>query len=384
MSEYSLNNDKGFTFMNNKAVILCNLGSPDAPTPFSVKRYLNQFLMDPYVIQLPWWIRAILVRCFILPFRSQSSAKAYQSIWSEEGSPLVALSHQLTNKVNNALIEPVVLAMRYGKPSIQTGLLDLVKNKNINTIFFIPLYPHYAESTVATAIVELKRIIHDHQLNITFTIHPPFYKDSQYIQVLAKHFKNSVKKMALLSSDSDRFTPENALLSESSLKPHILFSYHGLPESHLLKSDITQKHCLKVTNCCQKSSPAHAYCYKHQVLTTTRLLVEQLHLQRKDYTITFQSRLGRAQWIEPSTDATLIMLAKRGIKNIIVFCPSFVTDCLETLEEIAIRSAETFKLAGGNSLRLIPCLNTSSDWINLLAHWSHEHFQTLEKESEKK
>ncbi len=333
--------------MTNRAVLFANLGSPDRPQVPEVRRYLDQFLMDPYVIQLPWIVRRLLVSLLILPTRPKRSAHAYQSIWTSEGSPLVALSMDLMKAVQQQTSMPVRMAMRYGNPSIESELCKLAQLPGITEVVFLPLYPHYAESTVLTSIKEAERVIAKHKLGITLKVPKPFYDDSDYIAALV------TSAQPALSQPFD----------------HVLFSYHGLPELHITKTDPTGAHCLKSATCCQTPSPAHATCYRHQVLRTTEEFVKRAGLRPEQYSIAFQSRLGRAKWLEPSTENTLKELAGKDVKKLLVLCPAFVTDCLETLEEIELQGAATFKAAGGESLTLIPCLNSHPDWVATLARW---------------
>lgn len=339
--------------MSNRAVLLANLGSPDAPEVPEVRKYLKQFLMDPYVIQLPWLLRALIVNLFVLPKRPHASAEAYRSVWTDDGSPLVHRSHELLNALKPRLDIPAAIAMRYGQPSIESQIKQLANIENIDEILFIPLYPHYADSTVTTSIKEAERVISENNLAVKLLTLSPFYDNPAYIDALV----NSAK--AALSEDFD----------------HILFSYHGLPESHLTVADPTGNHCLKSETCCSLSSPspAHATCYRHQVLQTTECFVQKTGLSADQYTVAYQSRLGRAKWLEPSTEQTLEKLAREGKKNILVLCPAFVTDCLETLEEIDMQGRETFLAAGGENLTYIPCLNSNNDWIDCLASWIKEY-----------
>ena len=339
--------------MNTKAVLLANLGSPDDCTEAAVREYLNEFLMDPYVIQLPWIVRRLIVSLFVLPKRPKSSAGAYQKIWTDDGSPLVSFSKNQQSLTQQKTESPVYLAMRYGTPSIESQILAIAQNKNIKSILFIPLYPHYADSTVTTSVKQAEQMIAKHNLDLKLEVKSVFYDDPLYIDALVK-------------SSENYFTE----LNQEQNSPHLLFSYHGLPELHLSKADPTGSHCLKKENCCSTNSSAHATCYRHQVLETTRLFADKANLNESQYTVCFQSRLGRAKWLEPSTEDTLVKLAKSGIKDVILLCPAFVTDCLETLEEIAIQGEEVFLNAGGNSLRLIPCLNDHPAWIDVLAGWS--------------
>ena len=335
--------------MGKRAVLLANLGSPDNPDVSSVRRYLNKFLMDPYVIQLPWLLRRLIVGLFVLPFRPHKSAEAYQSVWTDRGSPLIALSMDLLATLKKTVEMPIGMSMRYGKPSIESEMLRLANEPDIEEIFFIPLYPHYAESTVTTSFWEAEKVIKKHNLDIKLNVISPFYNNPAYIN-------------ALVSSASE-------YLHDNESYEHILFSYHGLPESHLTKIDPTNAHCLQFENCCNTPSPAHATCYRHQVYETTRLFVENAGLNEDQYTVSFQSRLGKAKWLEPSTEETLKQLAGKGVKKVLVLCPAFVTDCLETLEEIEIQGAEQFKAAGGESLILVPCLNTHPAWVDTLSGW---------------
>lgn len=339
--------------MGNRAVLLTNLGSPDQADIPSVRRYLNQFLMDPYVIQLPWVLRKLIVGLFVLPFRPKASAHAYQSVWWEEGSPLIVLSNRLLAAVRNKTDVPVAMAMRYGNPGIETELLQLARLEGVEEILLIPLYPHFADSTVKTTVEEAKSVLARHQLDVRLNVVQSFYQQQDYID-------------ALVASTAPWINEENGF-------DHILFSYHGLPESHLIKADPTGGHCLQSDDCCQVESPAHQFCYRHQVLRTTESFVEKAGLRPEQYSVAFQSRLGKAKWLEPSTVQTLEDLAGNGVKNLLVMCPAFVTDCLETLEEIALQGTEIFKQAGGESLTLIPCLNDHEDWVSVISNWCESY-----------
>jgi ferrochelatase len=290
------------------------------------------------------------VSLFILPARPKKSAKAYQSIWTKKGSPLIYLSEQLKQGLEVKVKVPVAMAMRYGKPSIKKQLLALVKGHGVNEIVFVPLYPHYAESTVTTSVMEARRVIKKYKLKVSLVVQPPFYQQDEYISALV----NSAAPYLQQPYD------------------HLLFSYHGLPEIHVTKLDKSKKHCLKANACCSHTHKAHETCYRHQVFQTTRRFAEKAELLPGQYSVAFQSRLGRAKWLGPNTEDRLKELAENGVKNVTVICPSFVTDCLETLEEIEIRGSEVFKAAGGESLTLIPCLNNNSEWVDALASWCGE------------
>lgn len=333
--------------MTKKAVLLANLGSPDQPDTQSVRRYLNQFLMDPYVIQLPWMVRRLIVSLFVLPSRPKESAKAYQSVWLSEGSPLVVLSERLKHGLQAKLDMPIAMAMRYGKPSIESQILALTEQNDIEEIIFIPLYPHYAQSTITTSVEQAKAVIKKYKLEIKLNIIAPFYQQPDYISALVNSAKPYLEKPF----------------------DHLVFSYHGLPESHITKLDKSGNHCLQQDNCCQIEHSCQIHCYRHQVFQTTRHFVERAGLSPEQYSIAFQSRLGRAKWLGPNTEDKLRELAQSGAKNILVICPAFVTDCLETLEEIAIRGQEVFSEAGGESLTLIPCLNDQAEWVDVLSSW---------------
>ena len=335
--------------MKNRAVLLADLGSPDNPDVPSVRRYLNQFLMDPHVIQLPWLLRRLIVGLFVLPFRPKRSAQAYQSVWIDRGSPLIALSQDLLAALKEKTDTPVAMSMRYGNSSIESELLKLAGEPGIEEILLIPLYPRHAESTVTTSIREAERVIKKHDLQVRLQVFQPFYNKPDYIDAL-------VGSATKYLQTTDAFD-------------HVLFSYHGLPELHISKADPTGSHCLKSSDCCSVPSAAHATCYRHQVFETTRLFVEQTGLTPDQYTISFQSRLGRAKWLEPSTDETLKALAANGVSNLLVLCPAFITDCLETLEEIEIQGSEVFVEAGGQSLTLVPCVNANPKWVDTLAVW---------------
>jgi len=339
--------------MGNRAVLLTNLGSPDSTDVADVRKYLNQFLMDPYVIQLPWVLRRLIVSLFVLPSRPKASAHAYKSIWWDEGSPLVVLSQRLLEAVKKNTDVPVAMAMRYGSPAIETQLLKLAKQDGIEEILLVPLYPHYADSTVKTTIEEAKSVIAHHKLAVKLVVIQPFYQEPAYID-------------ALVASTAPWLNTDSGF-------DHVLFSYHGLPELHLTTADPTGNHCLKRDDCCQVASPAHATCYRFQVLRTTERFVEKAGLKPDQYSVAFQSRLGRAKWLEPSTVDTLKKLAQKGVKNLLVMCPAFVTDCLETLEEIALQGSEEFKQAGGESLTLIPCLNDHEQWVSVISRWCEEY-----------
>ncbi len=316
-----------------------NTGSPDAPTESALRVYLEQFLMDPYVIDIPFPIRYAIVHWAILPKRPAQSAEAYEAIWTENGSPLIHFCSNLTNGLKTRLSEPIEMIMAYGNPSVGHGVGKLL-DAGVDEICLLPMFPQYAMATVGSCVAgvtgELKRRKSSAKLRVV----PPFYNEAAYIQPIADSLKD--------------------------VEEHILFSYHGLPVRHLKKSDPTRGHCMSSADCCEIESPAHATCYRHQCLSTTRAIAEAAGLSEDRYHVSFQSRLGRAQWMEPYTDKVLEYMPSKGIKRLAVACPAFFCDCLETLEEIEIRGKETFLEAGGDSFRMIPCLNDSPAALHCL------------------
>lgn len=330
--------------MSEQALLLVNLGSPASTEVADVRRYLNQFLMDPYVIDLPWPLRRLLVSLILIK-RPAQSAHAYASIWWPEGSPLVVLSQRLTDAVRPYWTEgPVELAMRYGKMSIEKSLLKLA-GQGIRQVTLAPLYPQFADSTTTTVIEEARRVIREKRLDIKLSILQPFFDQPEYLDALVE----SVKPHLTQPFD------------------HLLMSYHGLPERHLHKTDPTGSHCLKTTDCCQRAEGAVlATCYRAQCMQSAAAFAQSARLAPEQWSVSFQSRLGRAKWIEPYTEAQLEALAAKGVKRLLVMCPAFVADCIETLEEIGDRGREQFIAAGGEDLQLIPCLNTHDSWVKAL------------------
>ena len=329
--------------MTDHALLLVNLGSPASTQVADVRSYLNQFLMDPYVIDLPWPVRRLLVSLILIK-RPEQSAHAYASIWWDEGSPLVVLSKRLQQAMTAQWSHgPVELAMRYGEPSIEAVLTRLAA-QGIRKITLAPLYPQFADSTVTTVIEEAKRVVREKKLAVQFSILQPFYDQVEYIDALAASVQ------PYLEQDYD----------------HLLMSFHGLPERHLKK--LNPSHCFEADgNCCARA-PADvvATCYRAQCLRTAAAFAKRLGLPDGKWSVAFQSRLGRAKWIEPYTEARLDELGKSGAKKILVMCPAFVADCIETLEEIGDRGLEQFREAGGEELVLVPCLNDNPQWAKAL------------------
>ncbi|WP_033959682.1 ferrochelatase [Psychroserpens jangbogonensis] len=333
-----------------KGVLLVNLGSPDSPEPKDVKKYLGEFLMDERVIDVPLWARTLLVKGIILNTRPKASAKAYKKIWWEEGSPLIVLSERLQNKIQNQIDFPVALAMRYGSMTIKNGLQELV-DKGVDEVFLIPLYPQFAMATTETILVLAETIRKEHFPQLAIQDLKAFYNNTNYIKVLS----NSVAKH-LEGKDYE----------------HLLFSYHGVPERHIRKSDITKSHCKIDGSCCATASPTHEFCYRHQCKEVTRLVGQALNLKEGTFSTSFQSRLGFDPWLQPYTDRTIERLGKEGIKKMAIVTPAFVSDCLETLEEIAMEGEEIFHEMGGKDFMTIPCLNDDKEFVDLLSGWINE------------
>lgn len=336
---------------SDKGIILMNLGSPDSTAVPDVKRYLNEFLMDKRVIDYPYLFRLLLIKGIIVPKRAPKSAEAYKSIWWEDGSPLIVLTKQLQNAVQHDLQMPVEISMRYGNPSQEDAYEKLLKqNPNLKEVILLPLYPHYAMSSYETAVEHAKEVHKKKGYSFKLNIVEPYYNEPDYINALAESMR------PYISQDFD----------------HLLFSYHGVPERHIRKGDITGKHCLQVEDCCSVNSPAHQFCYRHQVFATSKLVAEKLNIPKEKWSVTFQSRLGREEWLKPYTAATLEELPKKGIKRLLVACPAFVSDCLETLEEIAVEGKHTFINSGGDSFTMIPCLNVHPLWVKAVVKWMTE------------
>lgn len=353
------NNDKKNIFagiitkeiVDKKGVLLVNLGSPDSTSIPDIRKYLDEFLMDERVIDLPYLKRFLLVKGIILNFRPKKTAAAYKKVWLKEGSPLVVLSEKFYDKLQKKVEIPVSLGMRYGSMSIERGIGELLK-RGVNEILLIPLYPHYAMSSYETVVVKTKEIIQKKHPVVKLSVLPPFFAHKAYIAAMVENIKKHLR---------------------STTYDHILFSYHGIPERHILKSDTTKSHCKIDGTCCETKSRAHETCYRHQCFETTKAIAAALNLSQGTYSDSFQSRLLKDSWLKPYTDYELISLAEKGVKNLAVITPSFVTDCLETLEEIAMEGKKEFLHAGGENFKHIPCLNDDETWVNTMASWINNH-----------
>ncbi len=333
-----------------KGVLLVNLGSPDSPTAKDVRPYLDEFLMDERVIDVPKWLRNIIVRGIILRTRPKKSAEAYAKIWWEEGSPLIVISERFRHKVQSKTDIPVALGMRYGSMTIKKALREL-REKGVLEVFLVPLYPHYAMSSYETVVVKTMAVQQEHFPAMGITTLPAFCKDKNYIKVLSERISQGLQGF-----DYD----------------HILFSYHGIPERHIRKSDPTHFHCKIDTQCCDTNSVSHHTCYRHQCFDTTKRVVAHLGLPEDKVSNSFQSRLPNDPWLKPYTDFEFERLAREGRKNLVVITPAFVSDCLETLEEIAMEGKKQFQEAGGKNYKHIPCLNDSDEWVKVMAYWIKE------------
>lgn len=333
----------------SKAVLLVNLGSPDSPSVPDVRRYLNEFLMDERVMDLSWPMRRFVVGMILIK-RPAESGHAYEKIWTKDGSPLVVYSKHVQTELQKRLRVPVELAMRYQNPSIESGVKALAA-KGATDVLLIPLFPHYAMSSYETAVVRVQEVAAKFAPRMQVTVQPPYYDSPDFIAALVGSAAEFLKQ------DYD----------------HLLFSYHGIPERHLHKSDPTGSHCLKVGNCCEVASPAHATCYRAQCFATTRAFVKLAGIPAEKYSVSFQSRLGKDPWLKPYTDYELVRLAQEGKKRMLVICPAFVSDCLETIEEIGMRGCEDFLKASGKEFTRIPCMNEHPLWIKALENMAN-HF----------
>ncbi len=330
-----------------RGIILMNLGSPDSTEVYDVRKYLNEFLTDKRVID-SWPVRNLLVRTLIVPRRAPKSAEAYRTIWTKNGSPLVQITRELAEKLQELVAEPVSIAMRYGNPGMEAAYESLLKKlPDLEEVIAIPLYPHYAMSSYETAVEHAKEVHRKKKYGFRLKFIPPFYQDPLYIHAMAENIR------PYLEREFD----------------HLLFSFHGIPERHILKSDTTRRHCLQSADCCSVASVAHATCYRHQCLETMKRVAAELGLPQNKFSFSFQSRLLKDPWLKPYTDFRFKEMPGEGIKKLLVICPAFVSDCLETLEEIAIRGKESFLEAGGSEYEMIPCLNTNPLWVQTLADW---------------
>lgn len=332
--------------MTKKGVLLVNLGTPDSPSVKDVRKYLDEFLMDGRVIDIPKFNRALLVKGIITTFRGPKSAKLYEAIWTEQGSPLMIYSLEQAQLLQQSLGDEyhVELAMRYQTPSIKQGLENL-KAKQVDCITVIPLFPQYASATTGSVIEKVMDEIKSWQTIPSISFINSFHDNEKMIQVFA----------------------ENAINQDYKQFDHYLFSYHGVPERQLLKADDTGKHCLQKSDCCDHLTDVNKFCYKAQCYDTSKKIAAYLNIERSHYTVCFQSRLGKAEWAKPYSSEVLKDLAAKGIKKVLVFSPAFVADCLETIHEIGVEYDHDFKALGGEKVQLVESLNAHPLFIEALA-----------------
>jgi len=332
--------------MSKKGILLVNLGTPDSPATADVKKYLDQFLMDERVIDIPKLNRTLLVKGIIVPFRSPKTAKLYKEIWNENGSPLLFYSRLQAKMLQERLGDDyhVELAMRYQSPSIASALANL-KAGLVESIQVIPMFPQYASASTGSVMQLVMELV------------------SKWPTVPPISFVNSFHDNELMI----KVFAENARKHDVASYDHVLFSFHGLPERQLLKCDHTGSYCLKSADCCQTLNDTNKFCYSAQGHDTARLIAKELNLSRDQYTVCFQSRLGKEPWVQPYTTDVLKKLAAEGKKRLLVFSPAFVADCLETLYEITVEYHEEFKALGGEHVQLVESLNDSPIFIEALA-----------------
>lgn len=329
-----------------KGILLVNLGTPDRPEKSDVQRYLNQFLMDGRVIDIPYLRRALLVQGIIVPFRTANSTKLYKAIWDEQtGSPLMHYSIRQQQMLQDVLGEEyhVELAMRYQNPSIADALQNL-KNMQLESIRIIPLFPQYASATTGSIIQEVMEIMRSWHTFPELSIVNDYYEDEEMAAIFA----------------------ENALKHRPDEYDHFLFSYHGLPVRQLADNEPSGKHDCEKAGCHHEINHTNRLCYVAQCYATTRAIARKAGIAEKDYTVCFQSRLGKTPWIQPYTSDVLKTQAEQGNKKLLVFCPAFVADCLETIYEIGIEYDEEFKELGGEKVTMVESLNDDPKWVEVL------------------
>ena len=332
--------------MRKKGILLVNLGTPDSPETKDVRKYLDQFLMDERVVDIPKFQRTLLVKGIIVPFRSPKTSKLYKEIWSENGSPLLYYSKIQAKLLQEKLGDEyqVELAMRYQTPSIENALANL-KAGLVESIKVIPMFPQYASASSGSVIQLVMELVCKWQ-----TIPPISFVNS---------FHDNKKMIEIFTENARKHYPENY--------DHVLFSFHGLPERQLLKCDHTGDYCLKKADCCQTFNDTNKFCYSAQGHHTASLIAAEMGITREDYTVCFQSRLGKEPWVQPYTTDVLKKLAAAGKKKLLVFSPAFVADCLETLYEITVEYHEEFRALGGEHVQLVESLNDHPKFIEVLA-----------------
>ena len=332
--------------MSKKGVLLVNLGTPDSSDTNDVRRYLGEFLMDPRVIDINAVLRAVLVKGVIVPFRSPKSAKLYRKIWSEEnGSPLLhysKLQHQaLQHRLGDGY--QVELAMRYQNPTIESALSRL-KSALVDSIQVIAMFPQYASASTGSVYDKVMELVRKWPTIPSLSFVNSFHDNELMIDTFA--------------GNGRKYEPETY--------DHVLFSFHGLPQRQLIKCDHTHNFCLKTDGCCNTLNDINKYCYSAQAHHTALLIAQSLNISVDKYTICFQSRLGNDPWVQPYTSEVVAELAREGKKRLLVFCPAFVSDCLETVYEVTEEYGAEFKALGGEHMQLVESLNDSPTWIDAL------------------
>jgi protoporphyrin/coproporphyrin ferrochelatase len=324
-------------------ILLINTGSPDSPEVPDVRRYLKQFLSDPRVIDIAPLARWLLLNLVILPFRPKQSGEAYASIWTDRGSPLILHSEDFRDRLRERLPEALVeIGMAYGRPSIAEGM-DSLLAQGAGRIVLAPMFPQYASATVGS-VLEFSYKTAAEKPNVPpVSVLPPFYEEPEFLDAWA----------TIARPQLEAFQPD-----------HIVMSYHGLPERQIFKCDPTGSHCLKAADCCDRYLDANPMCYRAHCLATTRGIAERLGMREEDFTLAFQSKLGRDPWLTPATDETIEALAKRGVKRLAVLSPAFVADCIETIEEIGMQAKEAFEENGGEQFLLVTSLNSEPVWAD--------------------
>jgi len=339
--------------MPKKGVLLINVGTPDEPTVKSVRNYLREFLLDPDVIDAPYIIRQLLVRGIILRVRPRKVAPLYQKIWMEDGSPLRVYSERITRSLNE-MVEDIEFefAMRYGNPSIESGLRSL-QQRGVEELLLLPMFPHYAQATTESALKHA------------------------YKQLNSMDWNPEIIEMGNFETDEEYVIPlTNSIQSQLDEDAHLLFSYHGLPVSHVKRIDKSKNHCQKISECCSIKSDANELCYGHHCMNTTQTVVGLLGLNDDQWSLSFQSRIGPVKWLEPSTMDKVEELVQRGIKKLAIVAPAFLADGLETLEELDIGIREHFIELGGEELTVIKCLNDNEDWVQGLSKLISKRFDS--------
>ena len=327
-----------------KGILLVNLGTPDSPSVADVRRYLVEFLTDGRVIDIPAWRRQMLVRGIIAPFRAPNSAKLYQAIWdAKTGSPLLYYSLQQQQLLQQELGEEyhVELAMRYQHPSIASAL-DRLKPMNLESIRVIPLFPQYASASTGSVIDKVMELMRTWHVFPEVSVVNDFYDNEAMLDVFV----------------------ENATAYQPDTYDHVLFSYHGLPVRQLADVEASGTHDCEKAGCREQIANHNRYCYVAQCYATTRLLAQRLQLSPEGHTVCFQSRLGKTPWIQPYTSDVLKEIAAKGKKRLLVLCPAFVADCLETIYEVGTEYAAEFKELGGEHVQLVESLNAHPRWIH--------------------